>query len=550
MLNFLKYAMILRMSEKKKTTKKNTTSNRTSSKKTTVKQNGTSTKKTTEKKSSTNKNQKPKTSSAKHNYSRKNKKSGGGGLKSVMILVLLVVIGIYLYRGYQIKDCFFNGIKINHMDVRGMTVAEVEEALAQKASNYQLTITGREGATAAITSADIGYGYVSDGTVQAVFNEQNWLFWGLGYLGDKAQEIKKEVTVQMTYDGAALHNLMNSWSFMQTDQQRAPVDAFYTYDGGQYIVCAETPGTAIDANILYEQLVNAVETTASTLDIESTGAYIAPAITSDNQLLQDNVSTLNAYANSTVVHSLPNGDTKAIYPETLRSWLSVNEEGRYFKDENTFASHIHTYVSELNSAINRYNTSDARFYGQDGEWHTVKKYVPHNWELNYDEEYVKLSEELANGANLTREPVYSTRGRSVNDALADTYIEIDLTGQHLWYHQDGAVVLECDITSGTYTDETRRTPEGLHKISYKQRDQILRGAKLPDGTYEYESPVTYWMPFNGGIGIHDASWRDPDVFGGSYYMYSGSHGCINMPTSKAAELYNLVNRGTLVVCYY
>ena len=31
--------------------------------------------------------------------------------------------------------------------------------------------------------------------------------------------------------------------------------------------------------------------------------------------------------------------------------------------------------------------------------------------------------------------------------------------------------------------------------------------KKADGTYSYEQPVTYWMPFNGGIGFHDADWQ-------------------------------------------
>ena len=39
-----------------------------------------------------------------------------------------------------------------------------------------------------------------------------------------------------------------------------------------------------------------------------------------------------------------------------------------------------------------------------------------------------------------------------------------------------------------------------------------RGKQKPDGTYEYETQVTYWMPFNGGIGFHDASWQP--YFGG------------------------------------
>ncbi len=40
--------------------------------------------------------------------------------------------------------------------------------------------------------------------------------------------------------------------------------------------------------------------------------------------------------------------------------------------------------------------------------------------------------------------------------------------------------------------------------------------KKADGTYSYEQPVTYWMPFNGGIGFHDADWQP--YFGGDRYL--------------------------------
>ena len=56
------------------------------------------------------------------------------------------------------------------------------------------------------------------------------------------------------------------------------------------------------------------------------------------------------------------------------------------------------------------------------------------------------------------------------------------------------------------------------------------------------------MPFNGGIGMHDATWRGS--FGGSIYQYSGSHGCINMPKAKAASLYEMIEKDCTVVCYY
>ena len=43
----------------------------------------------------------------------------------------------------------------------------------------------------------------------------------------------------------------------------------------------------------------------------------------------------------------------------------------------------------------------------------------------------------------------------------------------------------------------------------------------------YVTPVKYWMPFNGGIGLHDAVWQS--AFGGERYKTKGSHGCVNLP---------------------
>lgn len=56
------------------------------------------------------------------------------------------------------------------------------------------------------------------------------------------------------------------------------------------------------------------------------------------------------------------------------------------------------------------------------------------------------------------------------------------------------------------------------------------------------------MPFNGGIGFHDASWQP--YFGGDRYLEGGSHGCINMPPDSAAELYNIIQYNVPIVCFY
>ena len=86
-----------------------------------------------------------------------------------------------------------------------------------------------------------------------------------------------------------------------------------------------------------------------------------------------------------------------------------------------------------------------------------------------------------------------------------------------------------------------KTPGGLYGITYKERNATLVGA-------DYETPVAYWMPFNGGIGLHDANWRGS--FGGEIYTYNGSHGCVNLPPSKSGELYDYLEAGLPVVCYW
>ena len=124
---------------------------------------------------------------------------------------------------------------------------------------------------------------------------------------------------------------------------------------------------------------------------------------------------------------------------------------------------------------------------------------------------------------------------------------MNLTEQHLYYYKDNKVVLDTPLVSGKMTRD-RFTPPGIFLLTYKQRDRVLKGRPLPNGQPSYQSPVDYWMPFNGGIGLHDASWRGK--FGGTIYRYSGSHGCINLPSSKAAKIYEMIDKETPIVCVY
>ena len=98
-------------------------------------------------------------------------------------------------------------------------------------------------------------------------------------------------------------------------------------------------------------------------------------------------------------------------------------------------------------------------------------------------------------------------------------MEVNLTAQHLFFYKDGKLLVESDFVSGNAA-RGWSTPSGAYPLTYKERNATLNG----EG---YSTPVSYWMPFNGGIGLHDASWRSS--FGGTIYKTNGSHGCINLP---------------------
>ena len=124
-------------------------------------------------------------------------------------------------------------------------------------------------------------------------------------------------------------------------------------------------------------------------------------------------------------------------------------------------------------------------------------------------------------------------------AVGDTYVEVNLNAQHMWYIVDGDVYLESDCVTGNYGSAD--TPEGFHEVNDKMSPCVLEAE-------DYRTEVTYWMPFiGGGWGLHDASWRGS--FGGDIYKGGGSHGCVNLPYDVAEKLYHHIEIGTPVIVY-
>ena len=119
-------------------------------------------------------------------------------------------------------------------------------------------------------------------------------------------------------------------------------------------------------------------------------------------------------------------------------------------------------------------------------------------------------------------------------------MEIDLSGQYIWYYKNGEVLVSTPITSGTM-NTGHGTPSGVYFINCRSQNTILVGE-------DYRTPVNFWMQVVGGVGIHDSLWRS--VYGGTEYLNAGSHGCINTPYDAVSSIFWNIEVGTPVIMYY
>lgn len=198
----------------------------------------------------------------------------------------------------------------------------------------------------------------------------------------------------------------------------------------------------------------------------------------------------------------------------------------------------------LEQLAEKYNTckTEREFLSSRGDVVTVK-YGTYGTEIDVEAEVAYLLKALQEKRTEAEVhiPAYKQKGyvRGLDD-IGNTYIEIDMTEQHMYFYFEGELVLDTDVVTGDVS-RRRGTPEGIYYVYSKQRNRILRGA-------DYASFVQYWMPVVGGVGIHDASWRKK--FGEEIYKKNGSHGCINTPTEKASQLYEMTEVGMPVIMFY
>lgn len=449
----------------------------------------------------------------------------------ITALVLILLLGGYLGTSFYFSSHFFPNTTIGKMDVSQMTAQDLTDKNTKTAEDYLLTVHDRAGGKSHLRGMDFSYSYVHSGEENRLLSEQNAFSWPL----ELGRDHPLELTASYSYDKDALQKKIFTLPLFDEDKRQEPENASIVRgEDGTYQVAPSKAGNAPLEEDVASVLTAAVE--SGITDYTLTDAcYKAPEITEDSPEITAAMKKIDKLQRSTVTYKI-DGVNEGLTSGDIADMITVSPKLKVSTDE----SRIDRYVQKLASTYNTFG--DVRTFTPAKGKKTIKiGGGDYGWVISKAGEKKQLLKDLKGGKPVTREPVYEQRAaKSGTDDIGDTYVELDLTNQHLYYFENGKKKLESDIVSGNINNGNG-SPDGIFKIVYKQSPAVLVGEN-------YESSVTYFMPFAYNVGIHDADWRSS--FGGQIYKTSGSHGCINVPKETAKKLYKLLKVGTPVVAYY
>ena len=456
------------------------------------------------------------------------------------MIVLGVIALVYFVFVIMCVDVYFPGTKINGKDYSLKSPYYVDNEIYESGSDFILEIKFRNGSEY-IKGTDIALQFDYLRNLQNIKANQNpFLF--LGGFGQDEFTVHKEIS----FNEEMLDYVLDNMDELQPENMKEPQNpVIYIDENDEVKARIDDYGTVImDVDSLRSVIKAAIMDGTKIIDVDEMGYYKKPQYSVDCEQVQRCIEECSEIAGLNISYIY--GDTEVQYThEELFNTIKITKE--YLTSVSK--EKVGTMVENFSKEHDTYGTTRT-FKTKSGKKITTESST-YGWELDVETETDNMFNDIIARTNVSRTPEflhtaycydvsYDVDGNADKvDDIGSFYAEVDLTNQHMYLIEDGKVILESDVVTGC-TNLGRGTPTGLYYIAYRQSPAVLKGE-------DYETDVTFWMPFNGGIGFHDATWRGS--FGGSIYVYSGSHGCVNMPYYSARDLFYLVDEGMPVIVY-
>lgn len=454
--------------------------------------------------------------------SNKNKKN--------MIICFSIFMSMYLGVSAYFMNHFYFGTKINGINVAGKTVKQADELISSSISTYTLELQGRDGKNEEIKGTNIALTYDPKDKVTDLKDNQNPLAWITSIFSKSHTNLDELVK----FDENLLKEQINKLSYFDSKNIVEPKNADFNYIDDTYEIEKEVMGNKIIKENLYENVKSSILKGDTLLNLGNTNSYEDPKYVANSNEVLEAKKLLDKYTSMKITYTF-GSKQETVDGSVINKWLETDENMNVVFNEKKMRSYIDSLAREYNTFG---NTRD--FLSSSGKTIQVSG-GNYGWIIDKTKEVKDLIEIIKKGQDVTKEPAYSQTAvsREKND-IGNTYVEIDMTKQHVWFYKNGALVTEGDVVTGNLNNNCG-TPVGVYRLNYRERNATLKGEN-------YAAPVNFWLPFNGNIGLHDASWRDK--FGGEIYKTSGSHGCVNAPYELANKIFDNIESGTPVVCYY
>lgn len=467
------------------------------------------------------------------------------GFLTFLLFLVVLAVGAYIAGVVVFMSRFMPNTTVNGEDVSMQTTDEVAQANSDSIGSFGLSIAG-EGLNLSIAADDIKASYDGRAYAASAIAQQDPWTWPLEIANTHALTVEN----RMSYDAELLDKVVGDAVDEVNKKGKEPVDAKIVRNDStkRYEVKAEELGTIIDRDAILELARAAVDDRQVVLEIDD-GQLVKPKVTSDDKKLNDTVKKVNASLDAKQ-DIVANGSTVAtVDDDLLQKWVKVSDDFSVSFDTDACTKWARGELSEKVDTIG----SKRSYKFPDGRSGEVTGGT-YGWCCDGAAIATSISENVLAGKAGEVAVPWITEAAKWNPGgqdWGDRFIEIDLGAQHVKMFDGSNVIWESDCVTGK-TADGHDTPTGVYYINDNMQsgNVELRGEIDPKTNEpEYISYVKYWMPFiNNGYALHDADWRSS--FGGDIYKNDGSHGCVNLPPDKAAELYGIVSVGTVVVVHW
>jgi hypothetical protein len=452
------------------------------------------------------------------------------GASVAAAFILVYILGIQRFATRALPRTY-----VGDLDVSGLTAEEAQKALEDETANYACDVTVGD-FTGTVKGADVAFDRDEERMARLAVESRPAFAWPVALIFSASINDNQGIT----FDEGALNNAVNALvgDYNRVNVTSEDVEIVFDEDQNLYQVVGSTTGKALIAADVNAALTQELHGFGTSCVLNADEVTEEPTLTDVTDY--ERVAECANRSRNTDIPIMVNGETVVVsYASQNSNWVTIGEGPSVVVNEDAIRAWTQDTVTW---AVYREDEFDFYYLDQDAFVSEMVNRLQNGIVDAFEAPIV--GERSIEGKS--RDYAYERAGW---DSSMGRYIDVDLEAQFArLFDENGEVIWETAVVTGDMV-EGRSTETGVFSIYAMEQGVTLVGLDEDgDGQPDYESYVDYWMPFYGGLGLHDATWRYD--FGGNLYSDNGSHGCVNLPHQKAAELYNMTFVGEKVYIHW